>query len=136
MESFPLQITTSEGTVHTVKFEDVSRSTLIFDMLEHNKTCHLPGINGATFISVLMWQTAEAEELKILTLPEIKRLIDAANYLDHKLLIETCSKSIALRIKGRDVEETREILGIREVCLADASDADKILKENGWVELK
>ncbi len=64
----------------------------------------------------------DAEELFLVTA--------AANYLEVKLLLEMCCKTIAGMLGGKSTEEMRAILGI--VSDFTPEEEEQIRRENGW----
>jgi len=59
-------------------------------------------------------------------------VLQACNYLDLRPLLEICCKTIANMIKGKSVEQVRDILGL--VSDYTAEEEEQLKKENAWAE--
>ena len=60
------------------------------------------------------------------------QLISVANYLNYKHLLKSCGKYIASLIRGKSVEEMRQILGI--VNDFTEEEEERIKQENEWMK--
>jgi len=59
-------------------------------------------------------------------------VLQACNFLDLRPLLEICCKTVANMIKGKTVEQVRDILGLVSDYTQDEEEALK--KENAWAE--
>lgn len=59
-------------------------------------------------------------------------VLQACNYLDLRPLLEICCKTIANMIKGKSVEQVRDILGL--VSDYTPEEEEQLKKENAWAE--
>jgi len=63
---------------------------------------------------------------------DIVTLINAADYLDIKFLVKMTTGAVANVIRGRNVEQIREIFKIENDFTAE--EEDQLRKENAWCE--
>jgi len=59
-------------------------------------------------------------------------VLQACNFLDLRPLLEICCKTIANMIKGKSVEQVRDILGL--VSDYTPEEEEQLKKENAWAE--
>ena len=59
-------------------------------------------------------------------------LIQAANYLNIKGLLELCCKTAANQIRGKSAEEVRQLWNIR--CDLTPEEEERLKQENAWAE--
>jgi len=64
--------------------------------------------------------------------PILYEVLQACNFLDLRPLLEICCKTIANWIKGKSVEQVREILDLQSDYTPEEEEALK--KENQWAE--
>lgn len=64
--------------------------------------------------------------------PVLYEVLQACNFLDLRPLLEICCKTIANMIKGKSVEQVREILGLTSDYTAEEEATLKA--ENAWAE--
>ncbi|KAI1299377.1 Suppressor of kinetochore protein 1 [Halotydeus destructor] len=64
--------------------------------------------------------------------PVLYEVLQACNYLDLRPLLEICCKTIANMIKGKSVEQVREILQIQSDYTPE--EEEQLKKENAWAE--
>lgn len=62
----------------------------------------------------------------------LKSILVASDYLGMKNLLDTGCKAMANRIKGKSVEEMREIFGVENDFSKE--EEDRIMEENKWME--
>lgn len=75
------------------------------------------------------WEAWQSEFLEI-ERAELFDLILAANYLHIQPLLQACCKRVAAMIKGKTVEEVRDIFGIKNDFTPE--EEEQVRRENQW----
>jgi S-phase kinase-associated protein 1 len=120
--------------------------------LSENSTVPLSLVNGHTLKLVLAWlehykkepaQMIDTGDICLDNIPEWDKdflnvsdptlfsLINAANYLDLKGLLQVCCKTLAKKITGKNAEQLREDFGIENDYTPEEEAA--VRKENQWI---
>jgi S-phase kinase-associated protein 1 len=159
-----IKLQSSDGETLEVDIEIAKQSNVIKTMLEDIGTdpntddpVPLPNVNGAILKKVLQWceyhrndpplpEDDENREKRTDDIPAwdqeflkvdqgtLFELILAANYLDIRGLLDVTCKTVANMIKGKQPEEIRKTLNIKNDFTPQ--EEEQIRKENEWCEEK
>ncbi|KAF8374131.1 hypothetical protein PRIPAC_80560 [Pristionchus pacificus] len=157
-----VKLTSSDGTTFDVSAEAVKASTMICDLLEacgdSATVIPLPNVTAPTLKKVIEFcefhkddpeeEKKEEEEqkekrtddlsewdLKFVNAVEYSTLFDlvqAANYLDIKKLLDVTCKTVANMMKGKTTEVLRQQFGIESDFSPE--EEEQIKRENAWCE--
>ncbi|XP_065193385.1 S-phase kinase-associated protein 1-like [Sycon ciliatum] len=159
-----LKLVSNDGEVFDVEVKVACQSKVLKAMLQDtgdiaddDEPVPLPPVNGATLRKVIEWCThyqnenlVEGEDLldenerinidswdeEFLKVDQgiLVELMNAANYLDIKGLLDAACKTVANMIKGKTTEEIRKTFNM--VGDFSSDEEEEIRKENAWLQDK
>ncbi|XP_065193475.1 S-phase kinase-associated protein 1-like [Sycon ciliatum] len=159
-----LKLVSNDGEVFDVEVKVACQSKVLKAMLQDtgdiaddDEPVPLPPVNGATLRKVIEWCThyqnenlVEGEDLldenerinidswdeEFLKVDQgiLVELINAANYLDIKGLLDAAVKTVANMIKGKTTEEIRKTFNM--VGDFSSDEEEEIRKEKAWLQDK
>ncbi|KAJ5661560.1 S-phase kinase-associated protein 1A [Penicillium maclennaniae] len=139
--SAPITLTSSDGVEITVERAVAERSILIKNMLEDlgdsGEAIPIPNaLHAGGPGDALRDHSRESPRLGPRILKTEQRLtlclLQAANYLDIKALLDVGCKTVANMIKGKSPEEIRKTFNIQNDFTPE--EEDQIRRENEWAE--
>ena len=157
-----IKLESSDGETVTVALDVIKLSATIKTMIEdlgidedNDEVVPLPNVTHVILNKVIVWcehhkddiQPAEDDDNKEKRLDDIDpwdrdflkvdqgtlfELIQAANYLDIKGLLDVTCKTVANMIRGKTPEEIRKTFNIKNDFTPE--EEEQIRKENAWCE--
>lgn len=122
-DRIPLENVTGRALAKTMEF--CKQYVEYMDCLEHDEQAKKDEKQAKKKV----WEAWQAEFLEIQR-AELFDLVLAANYLHIQPLLQACCKRVAAMIKGKTVEEVRDIFGIKNDFTPE--EEEQVRRENQW----